>query len=59
MNAKRALELMEIELRCIYRNVEGCNRDCSSCDLVQLDEDLIAAYLLVIDLLEKEIKNEH
>lgn len=44
MDFQKAHDLLGIELQCIYRNIEGCNRDCAKCDLVQKDEDLIAAY---------------
>ena len=45
MKPQRALELMDIELSCINRNIEKtCDRHCDKCDLVQEDRDLIEAY---------------
>jgi hypothetical protein len=45
MKLQRALELMDIELSCINRNIEKtCDRHCEKCDLVQEDKDLIEAY---------------
>ena len=46
----RAIELMKIERECVSR--DWCNRKCEICDLVQKEEDLIAAYDMVIKTLE-------
>lgn len=44
MDFQKAHDLLGIELECIYRNIDRCDRNCAECDLVQKDEDLIAAY---------------
>lgn len=53
MTVERAIELLEIERNCVYRNSQGnCNRDCYSCDLVQDDGELLEMYAKVIALLK-------
>lgn len=59
MEIKRAIELMEIEQKCIKR-ANTCNRDCTKCDLVQKDTDLLEAYELIIacaTLVNHQMKN--
>ena len=56
MDGKRAKELMKIERECVYRNALpfGCDRKCAECDIVQSDEELLAAYDFVIGVLEND-----
>lgn len=42
---------MTIERSCIQRSA-SCNRDCSSCDLVQDTDELIQAYTMILDILD-------
>lgn len=57
MCASRVYELMSIERECIFRQDTAtcCRYDegCSACDLVQKQDDLIAAYDYVLKLLEQ------
>ena len=57
MTKQRMIELLEIELECINRNGNGCDRDCANCDLVQEDWELKEMYKSVVEVLkEGEIK---
>lgn len=56
MDFQKVHDLLGIELECIYRNIEGCDKDCAKCDLVQKDEDLIAAYKIARYALRYMIK---
>ena len=52
-----ALRLMRVEKECVIRNsVEICDHNCSTCDLVQKDTDLIEAYQMAIFALKKIIE---
>ena len=46
MTLTRVRELMTIEQECI-KKANTCGRDCAKCDLVQEDEELLAAYDIV------------
>lgn len=52
MTIERALALMRIELKCVERNQNGCDRDCAKCELVQDTQELITAYKRVINYIE-------
>lgn len=57
MEFKQAYEIMDIELKCVHRNVLGCcNRNCAECDLVQKDTDLIEAYQMAKFALKRLIE---
>ena len=56
MTIERALALMRIELKCVERNKNGCDRDCAKCELVQNTQELIAAYHKVISYIESASK---
>lgn len=46
MTLERVRELMTIEKECVKRG-NTCGRNCATCELVQKDEDLLAAYDIV------------
>ena len=52
MTVERALALMRIELKCVERNKNGCDRDCAKCELAQDTQELITAYKRVINYIE-------
>jgi len=53
MGINRIIEIFEVEKQCIKRNIgKDCNRDCSNCDLVLEDEELLTAYNLAISILK-------
>ena len=59
MTLPRALELMDIEMKCILRNYhKECNRDCKNCYLVQKDTDLIEAYIVTKWCINEVIKEK-
>lgn len=50
----RVIELLKIEHECVRRNSEQqCDGNCSACDLVQDDKDLLAAYDRAVELLSE------
>ena len=56
ISVNRTHELMENELRCVQTaSTNRCDRNCGKCPLVVDDEEIIAAYGLVIKLLERYI----
>lgn len=52
MTTERAIELLKIEKTCIMW-ANDCDRDCGNCELVQDDEELLAAFDKAIEALEK------
>lgn len=57
MDAKRAIEVMTTEMKCILRS-DTCNHDCKSCLLVLPDELLLNAYCVAIQALARLLKEE-
>lgn len=57
MELGRALEIIKTEKECVRRqDTSDCpNRDCANCDLVLPTEDVLTAYDIVIDLIEKNL----
>ena len=54
MTSKQAAELMENELRCVQRaSTNRCDRDCARCDLLEPTEDIVTAYGMAIQALER------
>ena len=47
MEIKRIYELLNIERECVMRG-NICNRDCTNCELVQDDQELILMYNILI-----------
>ena len=55
MDRNRIIELLKIERECIRRNCEQrCDRNCGACDLVQDDQELLAAFDGAIALLSEQ-----
>ena len=55
MTHERMIELLEIELLCVKKNVyNACDGDCEHCELVQDAEEVIAMYSSVIQLLKTQ-----
>lgn len=53
MGIEKIIEILNIEKECVKRNInKDCNRDCSSCDLVLEDEEILTAYTLAISILK-------
>lgn len=52
---KEAIKIINKEYECVKRAIAGCNRDCSNCDLVELDKKIFDAYDLAIATLQKQI----
>lgn len=51
---ERIIELMKAERECVSRNSgRSCDRNCGACDLVQDDQELLAAFDGAIERLEK------
>ena len=57
MDAKRAIEVMTTEMKCILRS-DTCNHDCKSCILVLPDDLLLNAYCVAIHALTRMLKEE-
>ena len=49
MTNQMAIIILKIERECVKRNIQGCDRDCAKCDLVQTDEELLEMYDYVIE----------
>lgn len=59
MTNQRILELLTIERKCIWRNIDKeCDRDCSKCDLVQEDSELLELYSTLIIEYRKKARTE-
>ena len=57
MTTEQAIKLMHVEMTCIERasNIDHpCTRECEKCDLLQTNEDLIAAYGMAVDALRAQ-----
>lgn len=52
MSIDDVINVIEHEKACVLRNIRGCNHDCTNCDLVLPDEDIISAYNYVIAILQ-------
>lgn len=57
IDAKRAIEVMTTEMKCILRS-DTCNHDCKSCILVLPDDMLLNAYCVAIQALTRMLKEE-
>ena len=56
-NLVKAIEVIKTEKECVMRNVgSNCNRDCYGCDLIMPDKDILDAYDIAIDAIEKMMK---
>jgi len=53
MTTERMIELLEIERQCVLRSA-NCNRNCTVCNLVQEDKELLEMYEGVINLLKEQ-----
>ena len=56
MTNQMAIIILKIERECVKRNIQGCDRDCTRCDLVQTDEELLEMYDYVIDTIERRCR---
>ena len=57
MTTEQAIKLMHVEMTCIERasNIDHpCTRECEKCDLLQTNEDLIAAYGMAVSALRAQ-----
>lgn len=53
LDKNRIIELLKIECECVRRNSDQvCDRNCSACDLVQDDKELLAAFDGAIEMLD-------
>ena len=58
MTTEQAIKLMQVEVACIERASNAdhpCTRECEKCDLLQTNEDLIAAYGMAVDALRTQL----
>ena len=52
MTINRMIDLLETEKACVQTNADQrCDRDCTNCNLVQEDTELIEMYTKVADIL--------
>lgn len=51
---KEAIEIIENEYECVKRASTGCDRNCSICDLLQIDKVIFEAYDLAIKALQTQ-----
>lgn len=57
LDRDRIIELLKIERECVRRNsAQSCDGNCSACDLVQDDKELLAAYDGAVDLLNVQFE---
>lgn len=52
MKIDKVIKLLKAEKECVKRNSEGCNKDCSHCDLAQEDHELIEMYDFVLAMMQ-------
>lgn len=52
-----AIRVIQNERNCVIR-ASTCNRDCSNCDLVLDENDILSAYDAAIEALIKDIRRE-
>lgn len=52
MTNERAIKVILNEIKCVERNVSGCDRCCETCDLVLPDKDVLEAYRTAIEALK-------
>ena len=52
MKISRVIELLRCERECVFKNANGCDRNCDRCDLVQNDLELIEMYDFLISMME-------
>lgn len=55
MNNKNAIKIIENEITCVQR-ANYCDRDCTKCDLVMVDNAIISAYKKAISALKNVAK---
>lgn len=54
MTIERAVDILKNEAECVRRNgVPGCDRKCEKCDLVLEDKDVLTAYIMSINALQR------
>lgn len=58
MTNQRAIDILQTEKECVERagtatQNKGCDRNCADCDLVLQDAEILEAYTIAIELLEK------
>ena len=56
MNNNRAINIIENEIQCV-KSSSYCNKDCSNCDLILKDVDVINAYEKAIHSLKYNTKH--
>ena len=54
MKLSEARKIIKDQIECVKRNIEGCGRDCQSCDLVKDDKEIIEAYEICLAILKVE-----
>lgn len=57
MNMQRVVDILKIEKECVERAGtstpnKSCNRECSECDLLMDDTEILQAYTLAIGCIE-------
>lgn len=52
----KTIDVLRNERACVVRNIKGCDRNCSKCDLLLKDIDIINAYTDAINLVSKRDK---
>ena len=61
MTTEQAIKLMLVEATCIERASNAdhqCTRECEKCDLLQTNEDLIAAYGMAVSALRAQAERD-
>ena len=53
MKNDRVVEVLRNEKRCVLRNIRGCGRDCSKCDLVLPDDVVLEALDTAIKIVQE------
>lgn len=53
MKNDRVVDVLRNEKRCVLRNIRGCGRDCSKCDLVLPDEVVLEALDTAIKIVQE------
>ncbi len=55
----QVMEVLSTERKCVLRNTwVGCDRDCSKCDLLMDDREIIESYDRALEILEKYKQEE-
>ena len=55
MTEKEAIDVIKTEKKCVLRNMRGCTRDCTHCDLVLPEDDILLAYDMAIRALSHHV----